>query len=62
MWEDLMRAACLMLVMEGLLPAIAPERWRQTVAGLATANPATIRKVGISCMLLGATALFFYHR
>lgn len=62
MWDDLMRAACLMLVMEGLLPAIAPERWRQTVSSMAQAEASTIRKIGIGCMIAGAAALFFYHR
>lgn len=62
MWDDLMRAACLMLVMEGLLPAVAPERWRQTVSSLALAETTTIRKIGVGCMLVGASALYFYAR
>lgn len=62
MWDDLMRAACLMLVIEGFLPAIAPDRWRQTVSNLASANTSTIRRIGIACMLAGASTLFFFHR
>lgn len=62
MWDDLMRAGCLMLVIEGLLPAIAPERWRQTVSTMAQTDARTVRKVGIACMVAGASLLYFYHR
>jgi uncharacterized protein YjeT (DUF2065 family) len=58
MWDDLMRAMCLMLVLEGLLPAIAPDRWREMVSGLGQANPEGIRQVGIACMVLGAGVLY----
>ena len=61
MWDDLMRAMCLMLVFEGLLPAVAPLRWRSSVLALAQADPATIRKVGIVCMLAGAGMLYLFH-
>jgi len=62
MWDDLMRATCLMLVLEGLLPAIAPQRWQFTVAQLAQAHPSTVRTVGLVCMIAGALALFALHR
>ncbi len=61
MWDDLMRAMCLMLVFEGLLPAVAPQRWRMSALALAQTEPATIRKVGIVCMLAGAGMLYLIH-
>lgn len=62
MWDDLTRAMCLMLVFEGLLPAMAPERWKFTVSQLAQADSGTIRSVGLFCMTLGAGALFLLQR
>lgn len=61
MWDDLLRALCLMLVLEGLLPAVAPLRWRTSVLILAQADPRTIRKTGIVCMLAGAGLLYLIH-
>ena len=61
MWDDLMRAMCLMLVLEGLLPAVAPQRWRTAVQAFAQADPAFIRKAGIACMLAGAGLLYLIH-
>ena len=50
MWDDLMRATC------------APRRWQFTVIQLAQAQPATVRIVGLLCMIIGALALFALHR
>ena len=54
MGDDLFRAFCLMLVLEGLLPALAPARWWDMVSELGQANPQTIRQIGVTSMLLGA--------
>ena len=57
MWEDLARAFCLMLVIEGILPFLYPQRWRQAVATLARVDDRRLRTMGLVSMLIGAGLL-----
>lgn len=54
MAEDIWRALALVLIIEGLLPALTPEAWRQAVARLAGSDPRMIRLVGIGMIIVGA--------
>lgn len=58
MWEDLARALCLMLVIEGLLPFLYPGRWRRLVQRLATVDNRSLRTAGLVCMLAGLVLLY----
>ncbi len=58
MWEDLVRALCLMLVIEGILPFLYPARWRQLVAALADVSDRQLRVAGLISMLVGVALLF----
>ena len=58
MLEDFATAVCLMLVIEGIMPFLAPRRWRNMVQVLATVDDRTMRTIGITSMLLGAGLLF----
>ncbi len=58
MSRDLLVALCLVLVIEGMFPFIAPQRWRDMVVSLADAEPSTIRTVGLASMLCGAALLY----
>ncbi len=57
MWDDLARAFCLMLVIEGIIPFLYPQRWRQLVASLALVNDRRLRIMGLVSMLIGAGLL-----
>ncbi|UZJ43020.1 DUF2065 domain-containing protein [Marinimicrobium sp. C6131] len=59
MWDDLARAFCLMLVIEGILPFLYPQRWRQAVATLARVDDRRLRTMGLVSMLIGAGLLFW---
>ena len=52
-----MTAVALLLIIEGLLPFIAPQFWQKTMAELSQINPKTIRVGGIISMLAGAILL-----
>lgn len=43
----------LMLVLEGVLPLLAPKAWRQTFERLLTLNDGQLRFVGIASMVIG---------
>jgi len=54
----LLTALALMLVLEGLLPFVAPAVWRETFRRATELADGQIRFVGLSSMLLGLLLLF----
>ncbi len=61
MLRDLMTAFALVLIIEGLLPMIAPRFWQKAVQELSKHHPKTIRIGGIISMLAGAFLLQIIH-
>ncbi len=59
MLHDLLTAFALLLIIEGLMPMIAPRMWQQVMQELAAVNPRNIRVGGIISMLAGAILLNF---
>lgn len=59
--QDLLTAFALLLIIEGLLPMIAPQAWQKAMQELARHNPRAIRIGGIISMLAGAFLLQFLH-
>jgi hypothetical protein len=58
MWESLLSAFCLMLVIEGIMPFLYPRRWRQLVATLAQVDDKSLRIIGLVTMLVGVGLLY----
>jgi uncharacterized protein YjeT (DUF2065 family) len=58
MGSDLLTALALVLIIEGLLPGIAPSTWLKVMADAAKMGPQGIRVAGIISMLSGAFLLF----
>ena len=59
--KDLVTAFALLLIIEGLLPFIAPQFWQKTMRDLSQINPGAIRIGGIISMLAGAFLLQFLN-
>ncbi|TVZ40544.1 hypothetical protein P886_4977 [Alteromonadaceae bacterium 2753L.S.0a.02] len=59
MWEELAKALCLVLILEGILPFLYPNRWRELVATLARIDDKSLRLIGLLSMVLGAALLWF---
>jgi len=59
MWEEFGKAFCLMLIMEGIMPFLYPDRWRKLVATLATISDRDLRVMGLVSMLIGLGVLLF---
>ncbi|WP_370979900.1 DUF2065 domain-containing protein [Agaribacterium sp. ZY112] len=57
MWIELASAFCLVLVVEGIIPFLYPQRWRSLVAQLAGMDDRQIRIIGLISMLLGVAVL-----
>ncbi len=58
MGSDLLTALALVLIIEGLLPVIAPSTWMKVMRDAAKMGPQGIRIAGIISMLLGALLLY----
>jgi len=55
--HDLLTAIALLLIIEGLLPMVAPRIWQKAMQELSASNPRIIRIGGIISMLAGAVLL-----
>jgi uncharacterized protein len=58
MWEELGRAFCLVLVLEGIIPFLYPTRWRHLVVSLAQVSDRQLRSMGLVSMLIGIGLLY----
>ena len=61
MWHDLGVAFCLMLVIEGILPFLAPDRWRRMLMMLDEIDDTTMRLIGLGSMLTGTVLLLIIN-
>lgn len=59
MWETLLAAIALVFVLEGVIPFLYPDKWRNLVARLAEINDRQLRIMGLMSMLLGISILYF---
>jgi uncharacterized protein YjeT (DUF2065 family) len=59
MGSDLLTALALVLIIEGLLPGLAPSAWMKVMRDAAKMGPQGIRIAGIISMLSGALLLYF---
>ena len=60
-WYELWIAFCLLLVIEGVIPFLYPQRWRSMVAQLAQVSDSSLRIIGFASMIAG-TALLLISR
>lgn len=56
--QELLRALCLVLILEGIMPFLYPRRWRQMAVILATTNDKKLRLLGLVSMLTGLGFLY----
>jgi uncharacterized protein YjeT (DUF2065 family) len=57
--EDVVRAVGLMLVFEGILPFLMPQRWQAMLLTVTSSNQRSIRFIGLMSMLFGLSMLVF---
>ena len=58
MVDTLFMALALALIIEGLIPALFPNKWRNYVLKLAEESTASIRNIGVSLIIFGAFILW----
>ena len=60
MTSNVLLAFALMLVLEGIMPFIAPAAWRETFRRLIKFSDGQIRFVGLTSMLIGLVLLMLF--
>jgi hypothetical protein len=58
LWSDLLRALCLVLVIEGLWPLLAPERWKAVLTQVIGMDTRSLRIAGAVAV---GTGLILLH-
>lgn len=61
MSNTLLLAFALMLVLEGLLPFLAPKKWRDTFMRLVQMSDGQIRFIGLTSMIIGLVLLMVFQ-
>lgn len=61
MSDNLLMAFALMLVLEGVVPFIAPNAWRETFRRLIQFSDGQIRFIGLTSMLVGLIILIIFR-
>ena len=59
--EGLLAAAAFVMILEGLLPFLAPRLWRDTFAKLVELSDGQIRFVGLIAIVVGAAGLVLLY-
>lgn len=58
MWSEFLAALALVLVIEGIFPFIAPEKYQQIMAQLTQMPAKALRTIGLVSMVLGISFLY----
>ncbi|PCI08231.1 MAG: DUF2065 domain-containing protein [Gammaproteobacteria bacterium] len=58
MWDSLIPALALVLVIEGVLPFLSPKNWRDAMSQAAQLPDNTLRSMGFVSMLAGVIILY----
>ncbi len=59
MFDYWLLGLAMMLIVEGLLPFVLPQLWRETFAKLLTLSDGQLRFIGITAMLSGLLLLYW---
>ena len=58
MWDELFVAFALVLVLEGIIPFLAPEKFRQTLSWIGQLSSRSLRVSGLVSMVIGIIILY----
>ncbi|MBN1379666.1 MAG: DUF2065 family protein [Gammaproteobacteria bacterium] len=58
MWQELLRAFAIVLVLEGILPFMSPMSWKRFVQQMLSVPNHALRVAGLGMMLAGVALLY----
>ena len=59
MWEHIIPALALVLVIEGILPFLSPKNWRDAMMQASRLPDGVLRGLGFASMMAGIIILYF---
>lgn len=59
MWSDLWVALALLLVLEGVLPALSPRNYRKAMLSVVQLDDRSLRTTGLVLMVVGAILVYW---
>jgi len=59
MWNDLLAALALLMVVEGIIPFLSPSGFRRSLAKLLQMDDRALRLMGLFSMLAGVVLLYW---
>lgn len=62
MWDDLLSALALVLVIEGLFPFLSPTGFRKKILAMTEMDDGQIRIASLASMMIGLTLLYFIRQ
>jgi uncharacterized protein YjeT (DUF2065 family) len=57
-WTEILTACALVLIIEGILPFVGPDRYKQMVAQIVRLSDNQLRTFGLTAMIAGLVLLF----
>ena len=57
-WGDLLAAFALVMIIEGIIPFVSPQGYKNTMQQLTAMPESTLRSIGFGLMLVGAVSLY----
>ena len=57
-WGDLLAAFALVMIIEGIIPFVSPQGYKNTMQLLTAMPESTLRSIGFGLMLVGAVSLY----
>ncbi len=57
-WQDLFSALALVLILEGILPFVSPDRWRNLMNAMHEMGDRELRRLGAVSMIAGLILLY----
>ena len=61
LWHQLAVALALVFIIEGMVPFLAPGRWRNLVQAIAHQSDRSMRMIGLVSMLIGLGLLYLVN-
>ncbi|MFB1035331.1 MAG: DUF2065 domain-containing protein [Sinobacterium sp.] len=61
MWHELLIAICLVMVIEGIMPFLAPKTWQELLVSVSQLASKQIRLIGLASMLIGVALLYIIN-
>ena len=61
MWNNILTAFALVLVIEGIVPFLNPSGWRRIIVMAAQLDDTTLRVIGLGSMIVGVLLLYLVN-